>query len=169
MTTSFPPIAFVTPWNPSYAQQSARHPGPPEYISPPYYCKNTGTLRLVFNTYDTIEGVIIPCVSGLKPKFKVIPLMHFKGDLRECYLSLGYDSAILTGGAPPVQMLYYSWPEFRGRHPLGSPNFPIVKLGKKNRKKEKSYAFDDDGFRRVVVESPDEILIYDLAKFKNCT
>jgi len=95
--------------------------------------------------------------------------MDFKGDLREHYLSLGYNSAILTGGAPPVQMLYYSWPEFRGRHPLGSSNYPIVKFGKKNRKKEKSYAFDDDGSGRVVVQSPDEILIYDPTKFKNCT
>jgi hypothetical protein len=76
--------------------------------------------------------------------------MHFKGDLRECYLSLGYNSAILTGGAPPVQMLYYSWPEFKGRHPLGSLNSPIVKFGKKNRKKEKSSAFDGEGSERVV-------------------
>jgi len=141
------------------------HSTPVENVSQLYRCSNTNTLRLVFNTLNAVHGIIIPG-NGDFPK--IIKLMDLKSKLREgfCPLSLGYNSAIANGGASPVQMLYYSWPDDSGC-PIGPSNFLTVRLGKKCWKEGESPAFDE-GSGRAAVESirgRNEILVYDFSDF----
>jgi len=170
VTTHSPPMAFnnTWPWDPALTWQFSLPSGQVESFSQPYYCRNINTVRLVLNTYSAIHGVIIPCDSDIKPEFQVVKLMDFRynpGE-RSRYLSLGYNSAILNGGTSPVQMLYYSWPD--GSRPLGPSNCLIVKFRKKDLTEEKRFQAFDEGSGRMVVESHDEILVYDFAKFKKC-
>jgi hypothetical protein len=166
VTTRFPPIAFNTwPWHPALTWQFSLPSGQVESFSQPYHCRNANTVRLVLNTYRSIHGVIIPCDSNTEPEFRVTKLMNFTYNpgARSRYLSLGYNSAILNGGISPVQMLYYSWPD--GSRPS---NHLIVKSRKKGLTEERCFQAFDEGSGRMVVESHNEILVYDFAKFKKC-
>lgn len=169
VTTRFPPISFATwPWYPSLTWKFKLQSGSVERLSQPYYCRNTNTVRLVVNTYKAIHGIIIPCDNDIRPELQVIKLRDFKYALMETfrYLSFGYNSAILNGGVPCVQMLYYSWPD--GSRLLRPSNFLVVKFTRKNLAEEKCFQAFDEGSGRVVVESHNEILVYDFAKFKKC-
>jgi len=173
VTTSFPPLPFPTwPWHSNHTWVFSALSGAAENCSQLYYCRTTNTVRFVLNTHEAIHGVIIPCDSGVDAsrKLQVIRLKNFNFHPRASfgfrYFSLGYNSAILNGGVHPVHMLYYSWPD--DSHTRGPSNSLIVKFGKKIWMDERCSQAFDEGSGRVVVEFQDEILVYDLAKFKKC-
>jgi hypothetical protein len=143
--------------------------GYPQNISQLYRCRDTNTLRLVFNTDRAVYGFIVSCDSDISLKPKIIKLMDLKYRFGRAYslLSLGYNSAIGSsdGAASRIRMLYYSWPDDCGCS-LGPSNSLIVKFGKREWIEE-SPAFDEGSGRVVAESSGDNILVYDFSELKS--
>lgn len=170
-TTNIPPIGIPHwLWQPLNMWEYSMALGYPQNVSQLYRCRDTNTLRLVFNTDRAIHGCIVSCDSDINPKPKIIKLMDLNLRYRfsrvYSLLSLGYNSAIgSSDGAARIRMLYYSWPDDSGC-PLGPSNSLIVKFGKRGWSEE-SPAFDEGSGRVVAESSGNEILVYDFSELKS--
>jgi len=170
-TTNIPPVGIPQwLWQPLNMWTSNMVLGYPKDVSQLYHCRDTNTLRLVFNTDRAVYGVIFSCDSDINLKPKIVKLMDLKDRFSRAYalLSLGYNSAIgNSDGASSIRMLYYSWPDDSGC-PLGPSNFLTVKFGKRKWTEAESPAFDEGSGRVAAESSCNEILVYDFSEFQKC-
>ena len=164
-TTKVPINIPQWPWQPLNTWESNTVLGYPQNVSQLYCCRNTNTLRLVFNTNRAVHGIIISCDGDISLKPKIIMLKNLR--YKNWASSLGYNSAIGNDGASRIRMLHYSWPDDSGR-PVGPSKSLIVKYGKGKWSEEESPAFDEGSGRMVAESSGDEILVYDFSEFQTC-
>lgn len=131
-------------------------------LSQPYSCSNTNEFRIIFSTRYAVKGITIPYRSGeSQPKLvTLMPLNVLSGDER-CHF--GYNSAVMiqTESIVSRNMLYYSWPEGSAESSLGPSNFVEFDRDLSYRN---SSAFDECS-GRVVVDTGDEVVVYDFAMF----
>jgi len=158
-TTDIPPIDPPT-WDlPTWEVDTL--PGPLECLSQLYHCRNTNTLRLIFDiNHNVLYGIVIPCNPKAIPRLTTHQLMDFGYPRGYCDpMSCGYNTAIRD-----CSMYYYSWPD----GPASPFHFSkSLSAQVYNVKQVEHFAFDEAS-GRVAVGGHYEIFVSDFAKFQKC-
>ncbi|KAF8954395.1 hypothetical protein BDZ97DRAFT_1865612 [Flammula alnicola] len=86
----------------------------PRSLSKPFHHTESGTIRLIAHSRNTIYGIIIPSIDAdardPENSPQVVTLMNYEVGVGDCYPSLGYNHAMFFRSSY-VTTLNYSWPD----------------------------------------------------------
>ncbi|KAF8951106.1 hypothetical protein BDZ97DRAFT_2084948 [Flammula alnicola] len=134
----------------------------PRSLSKPFHHTESGTIRLIAHSRNTIYGIIIPSIDAdardPENSPQVVTLMNYEVGVGDCYPSLGYNHAMFFRSSY-VTTLNYSWPD----DPEFKPPTTSCKLSSYKVCRVNGYDMDRLSGRVVFSWPGQEIFVLDMA------